>query len=168
MEAERPPVRRGVLSESAAKRRPAVAWLIVAAVVVGVVGAVAAGWALVGPVDDEDRVAEFCRLDERASAVRWAIYGPPFTESPEEIEALMAESEALGVDLDRVVPEEIRHLHKMLNEELADPIDALTEERGWDPFAAINTGEAIAYLRGSGHQRSHGGTLGFQAGLLLR
>lgn len=95
-------------------------------------------------LNEEARSAEFCRLDQRASAVRWAIYGPPFAEGPTEIEALMTESENLGIQLDRLVPDEIEPLHETLNEEFADPIDAMTERLGWDPYAAINTGEAIA------------------------
>jgi hypothetical protein len=125
-------------------RRAASVWLIVAGVVVVVAGALAAGWAwLDSGSGGADRAAEYCRLDKRASAVRWAIYGPPFSEGPAEIEALVAESEALAVELDRLAPDEIRHVHEMLDEEFAGPIDALTEERGWDPLAAVNTGEAI-------------------------
>ena len=95
-------------------------------------------------LNEEARSAQFCRLDRRAAAVRWAIYGPPFTEGPEEVQALMAESENLGIQLDRLVPDEIEHSHKKLKDEFAGPIDAMTEELGWNPYAAINTGEAIA------------------------
>lgn len=149
MQARQSPVRRAT-PRGPTKRRAA-AWLIAVATVVGVAGAVAAGWALSGSgPSSEDRAEEYCRLDERASAVRWAIYGPPFTEGPEEIRALMAEAEALGVELDRLVPDEIRHLHERLDEELTGPIDALTEQHGWDPFAAINTGQAIVIFEDRG------------------
>ena len=138
-----PPQPSAGRTKPGAKRRLHVVWLIVAAVALGITGTVA-GWAVLvsGPGSD-DRVAEYCRLDRRWSAVRWAIYGPPFSESPEEVEALMAEARALRVELDRLAPGEVRHLHDKLDAELADPIDAMTEEQGWDPYAAINTGEAI-------------------------
>jgi hypothetical protein len=120
-------------------------WLIVAAAAVGAAGAVAMGWALTGRnSDDESRAAEYCQLDERVSAVRWAVYGPPFSESTEEIEALLAEAHDLETELDRLTPDEIRHVHDKIIEEFVDPIDALTEELGWDPYAAINTGKATA------------------------
>ena len=145
MEARQPSVRWVLPSGSTPRRRVATALLIVAAVGVGVAGVVAASWTLFGPnPHGEDRAAQYCQVDRRASAVRWAIYGPPFTEGPEEIEALMAESEVLRVELDRLVPEAIRDVHEKLNEEFTDPIVALTEERGRDPYAAITSGEAIA------------------------
>ena len=130
-------------STPGARRRAHVAWLIVAAVAVGIAGAVVGGALIGSGPGGDDRAAEYCRLDKRWSAVRWAIYGPPFTESPSEIEELMAEARALGDELDRLVPDEVRHLHDKLDAELADPIDAMTEEHGWDPYAAINTGEAL-------------------------
>ena len=59
---------------------------------------------------------------------------------------MMAEVEALDVELDRLMPDEIRRLQEKLDEKLSGPLDALTEEQDWDPLAAINTGEAIVIL----------------------
>ena len=93
---------------------------------------------------DDDAVAVFCEKNDELVAVRGQVYGEPFTESPEEIEALLAEAAVLQEELDALVPEEIREPHELHQAEFVAPIDTLTEEMGWDPFAAINSPEAAA------------------------
>jgi len=86
----------------------------------------------------------FCNTFRRFWGVRAEIYGPPFTKSPAEIEALLAESDALLAEWQRLAPDEIRHLVEFTLSGSAAPIDAMTEQMGWDPFTAINTREAAA------------------------
>lgn len=100
---------------------------------------------------EEARATEVCQVDKRFCktrdrfwGVRAEIYGPPFTESPEEIQALMAESDALLAEWERLAPDEIRSQIEFILAESTHPIDAMTEQLGWDPYAAINTPEALA------------------------
>jgi hypothetical protein len=96
------------------------------------------------PVDDEAAIEAYCQKNDELVAVRGPVYGPPFTESPDEIEAMLAEAAVLQEELDLLVPDEIRQEHDLHMAEFNAPIDALTEELGWDPYAAINTEEAAA------------------------
>ena len=96
------------------------------------------------PVDDEAAIEAYCQKNDELVAVRGPVYGQPFTESPDEIEAMLAEAAVLQEELDLLVPEEIRQEHDLHMAEFNAPIDALTEELGWDPYAAINTDEAAA------------------------
>lgn len=110
-----------------------------------------------GVVNDEPQTAEgaqagqvcevderFCTIQDRFWVVRSAVYGPPFTESPEEIEAMLAESDALLAEWKRLAPDEIRPQLEFTLSGFAHPIDAITERLGWDPYAAMNTEEARA------------------------
>ena len=94
------------------------------------------------PVDDEAAIGAYCQKNDELVAVRGPVYSQPFTESPEDVEAMLAEAAVLQDELDLLVPEEIREEHELHMVRFNAPIDALTEELGWDPFAAINTEEA--------------------------
>ena len=94
------------------------------------------------PACDVDQ--RFCTTFRRFYGLRAMIYGPPFDESPAEIEALMAQSDALIAEWERLAPEEIKAHIDIVLSGFARPIDALTEQLGWDPQAAINTDEAMA------------------------
>ena len=52
---------------------------------IGIVLAVLLFPASCGDDTSTSSTAEFCRLDKRVSAVRWAIYGPPLREGHGEI-----------------------------------------------------------------------------------
>lgn len=96
------------------------------------------------PVDDEAAIEEYCQKNDELVAVRGPVYGQPFTESPDEIEAMLAEAAVLQEELDLLVPDEIRQEHDLHMAEFNAPIDTLTEDLGWDPYAAINSEEAAA------------------------
>ena len=88
--------------------------------------------------------ATYCEKNLELVDVRGQVYGPPFDETPEEIEALLTESARLGEELLAVMPEEIRDQAELLNSAFDRPIDAMTEELGWDPYTAINSEAAAA------------------------
>jgi hypothetical protein len=88
--------------------------------------------------------AAYCEKNMELIEVRGQVYGPPFDETPQQIEALLAEAAALNEELLSLMPAEIREQAEYLTVAFDGAIDAMTEEEGWDPYAAMNSEAAAA------------------------
>jgi uncharacterized membrane protein len=88
--------------------------------------------------------AAYCEKNLQLIEVRGQVYGPPFDETPEEIEALLTEATLLSEEFSALMPEEIRDQAEFLDVAFDGEIDAMTEELGWDPYAAMNSEAASA------------------------
>jgi len=88
--------------------------------------------------------AAYCEKNVELIEVRGQVYGPPFDEIPEEIEALLNEAALLSEEFSAWMPEEIRDRAEFLNVAFDGAIDAMTEELGWNPYAAMNSEAASA------------------------
>jgi hypothetical protein len=89
-------------------------------------------------------LAAYCEKNMELIEVRGQVYGPPFDETPQQIEALLAEAALLNEELLSLMPAEIREQAEYLTVEFDGAIDAITEEEGWDPYAAMNSDAAAA------------------------
>ena len=112
--------------------------------------------------------AAYCEKNVELIEVRGQVYGPPFDEIPEEIEALLNEAALLSEEFSAWMPEEIRDRAEFLNVAFDGAIDAMTEELGWNPYTAMNSEAASprssailrSGLRSRGSWRSTSSTAG--------
>jgi hypothetical protein len=89
-------------------------------------------------------LAAYCEKNMELIEVRGQVYGPPFDETPQQIEALLTEAAVLNEELLSLMPAEIREQAEYLTVAFDGAMDALTEEQGWDPYAAMNSEAATA------------------------